>query len=341
MKVCVYDGIDGFFLEDREIPRISPDEILVKTDKVGICGTDVHKAVHRTVPAGTVLGHEISGVVEKVGSRVKKFKVGDRVAIAHHAPCMSCKMCLKGHHSLCEQYLKTNVDPGGFSEYIRLPAENVKHTVKKIPDDMTFSEAAFMEPLACCLRGFFRLEFSPGDYYLVIGIGPIGLMFCQIAKTFNAGTVVGADINDFRLNHALKNKWLDEAYNPKNNDQIQHILDETHDGFDHIIITVGSGQVYQDALTKIRKGSNMLVFAECPENQEITIDPNLIYRNELSIVGSYSSSPRFLTMALDLIASKRIDVKELISHEMPVEKLQEAIQMVMTAGKSLKIMVYF
>jgi len=341
MKVCAYYGPDSFEVEDRPVPEIGDDEILVKTDTVGICGTDIHKAVHQTVKEGTILGHEISGVVDAVGANVSKFKVGDKVAIAHHAPCMSCKACLKGHHSLCEQYLKTNVFPGGFSEYIRLPSENVKHTVKLMPAAMTFSEAAFMEPLACCLRGFHRLDVQPGDNYLVIGLGPIGMLFCEIAKAYNAGFIAGVDIDQWRIDFATSELGINAAINSIDQNLKQMLEAKELPSFDHVIITVGNGKVYQDALNYIWRGTCVLVFAECPENQEITMDPNLVYRNELSIVGSYSSSPRFLTMALDLIGNGAINVKHLITHEFPADDIQQAMALATKAQQSLKVMIKF
>jgi len=293
------------------------------------------------VKEGTILGHEISGVVDAVGANVSKFQAGDNVAIAHHAPCMSCKACLKGHHSLCEQYSKTNVFPGGFSEYIRLPSENVKHTVKLKPAAMTFSEAAFMEPLGCCLRGFHRLDFQPGDNYLVIGLGPIGMLFCEIAQAFNAGFIAGVDIDPWRIDFAGGELKINAAINPLEQDLQQSLVDNELPAFDHVIITVGNGKVYQDALNYISRGTCVLVFAECPENQAITIDPNLVYRNELSIVGSYSSSPRFLTMALDMISNGAINVKKLITHEFPAYNIQQAMTTATKAQQSLKVMIKF
>ncbi|MHA1683227.1 MAG: alcohol dehydrogenase catalytic domain-containing protein [Promethearchaeota archaeon] len=341
MKVCAYHGPGSFAIEERPVPEISDEEILVKTSIVGICGTDVHKAAHQTVPSGTVLGHELSGVVDKVGSAVTKFRVGDRVAVQHHAPCMSCKACLKGHHSLCDQYLKTNIKPGGFSEYIRIMPENVKHTVRLMPDHINFIEGAFMEPLSCCLRGFDRLHAVPGDNYLIIGMGPIGMLFSEIARAFNAGTVTGIDIDPYRIDFARNTLNVNFTFNPKTGTWGDFKREHKVPNFDHVIITVGNGAVYQGALDHVSHGTNVLVFAECPPNQEIIIDPNLIYRNELNIMGSYSSSPRFLTMAMDMISSRALDVKPLVTHILPPERIDEGIELAKNAKNSLKVMIKF
>ena len=181
MKASFYIGERNFELREVPIPSIGSDEILIKMRACGICGTDVHKAIHGTVVPSTVLGHEVAGTVVEIGEEVNKFSVGDHVAVAHHAPCMVCLACLKGHHSLCSQYLQTNIVPGGFSEYIRLPRENVQKTVYKFPFEVNFEAAAFMEPLACCLRGFDRGNFRTSDNVLILGAGPIGLLHLQIA----------------------------------------------------------------------------------------------------------------------------------------------------------------
>ncbi len=342
MKVCTYQAMDSFLIEDRDVPGITDDEMLVKTKMVGICGTDIHKAMHRTVKPGTILGHEISGVVHDAGKNVHGFKAGDRVAIAHHAPCMSCKACVKGHHSLCDQYLKTNVFPGGFSEYIRLPRENVKHTVKHVGDGVSFDEAAFMEPLACCLRGFDRLDHAPGDSYLVMGLGPIGMLFCQIAKAFNAGSISGVDIDGYRLKFAHEQLGIQHLHDPSGTIKDGFVTAGNPEGtYDHVIVSVGNGKVYQGAMKNVTKGTNVLFFAECPDGQDIVIDPNLVYRNELKIVGSYSSSPAYLTMAIDMISSGAIDVKKLITHVFPYEKIGDAMALAARAQQSLKVMVSF
>ncbi|MHA1793517.1 MAG: alcohol dehydrogenase catalytic domain-containing protein [Promethearchaeota archaeon] len=341
IKAGVLRGQMAFSIDDYPIPKVEKGELLVKTKAVGICGTDIHKAYHLTVPVGTVLGHEISGVVEKVGDGVVGFKEGDRVAIQHHAPCMSCKQCLKGHHSLCDQYLKTNVIPGGFSEYIKLMPENVKHTVKHLPENLSFIAGAFMEPLSCCLRGFHRLRFDPGDNYLVIGLGPIGMLFCQIARAFNAGSIIGMELDNFRKEFALNELKVDAVFNPKEDQWEDFMKENDIRDFDHVIITVGIASVYQDALARVSKGTNVLFFAECPADQEIHIDPNLVYRNELTLIGSYSSSPRFLTMAIDMMSNGSIRVDKLVSHEFPLADLEKGMQLARAAKDSLKVMITF
>ncbi len=340
MKVAVYYGPGAFKVEELTVPDINDEEMLVKVMAVGICGTDVHKAVHQTVAAGTVLGHEVAGIVEKVGHNVKKFKAGDRVALAHHAPCMTCRLCFKNHHSLCDQYLKNNIIPGGFAQYIKVLPEHIRETIYPITKDwITFEEAAFMEPLACCLRGFLAMDFRQGDTVLIIGAGPIGLQHLMIARAYNAGTVVITDLNPERLNVA-KNLGADLALNPqaKNFQQTLQSMGFS-EGFDNVIVTVGVAALYEQGLSLAGKGASVLVFAETPKGQKLTIEPNLIYSKELRIMGSYSSSPYHLRMALDMIESGRIPVKSLISDRVPLENVCESIERSHKASDCLKIMV--
>jgi L-iditol 2-dehydrogenase len=340
MKVAAYYGPGSFKIEERPVPEITDEEMLVKVMAVGICGTDVHKAVHQTVAASTVLGHEVAGIVEKVGKKVTKFKVGDRVALAHHAPCMKCRQCLKNHHSLCDQYLKNNIFPGGFAQHIKVLPEHVRETIYPITkDNTTFEEAAFMEPLACCVRGFLAMDFHAGDSVLIIGAGPIGLQHLMLARAYNAGTVIITDLNPERLKVA-KNLGADLALNPQEKSfqaKLQSV--DLAGGFDNVIVTVGVAALYEQGINLAGKGASILVFAETPKGQKLTLEPNLVYSKELCIVGSYSSSPKHLQMALDLIENGRIPVKALISDRVPLEQVGDAIERSHKAADCLKIMV--
>ncbi|MHA1651006.1 MAG: alcohol dehydrogenase catalytic domain-containing protein [Candidatus Helarchaeota archaeon] len=339
MKAVFYYDIDDFRIEDIYL-KIGKDEILVEVQSVGVCGTDVHKAIHKTVPTPIVLGHEVSGIVLKCGENVKKFSPGDHVALAHHASCRVCKLCQKGHDSLCDQYLKTNLYPGGFSTHVRVPRENVNNTTLKVPGNLSFDEAAFMEPLSCCLRGLMRVNLRPGDTVLVIGSGPIGLIFVQLARAFNSGDIFSTDLVEYRLQKA-KESGAKYTINPAIENLKEIILEKTdNQGVDIIINTVGISSVYQQGLDLIAKGGHYLFFAETYDKGTITLDPNLIYSKELDFVGSYSSSPDYYQMGLDLILHKRINVLNLISHRFPLAKLNEAINLAYEAKNSLKLMIH-
>ena len=338
VKAAFYYDINDFRIEEITL-NIGKDELLVEVKSIGICGTDVHKAMGKTVTPPIVLGHEVSGVVLQCGDNVKKFQVGDKVALAHHASCRVCKLCRQGHDSLCDQYLKTNLDPGGFSTHIRVPRENVANTTLKIPGELSFDEAAFMEPLSCCLRGLMRVGVNPGDSCLVIGAGPIGLIFLQLLQAYNSGDLFSTDLVEYRMQKAKEN-GARYSINPKKEDLKAIIMEKTdNQGVDVIINTVGLSSVYQQGLDLIAKGGHYLFFAETYDQGRISLDPNLIFTNELDFGGSYSSSPYYYQMGLDLIKYKKIQVHQLISHRFPLEDITKAISLAHEAKDSLKIMI--
>ena len=339
MECNVYYDIGDFRIEKRDFPEIGDNDALIEVKAIGICGTDVHKAINKTVKTPIVLGHEVSGMVQKVGKNVTKFKVGDRVGLAHHAACMTCKCCQKGHHSLCDMYLKNNYDPGGFSTHLKIFEEHIDRTAVKIPGTLSYEEAAFMEPLACCLRGWRTLKTNPLDKVLIIGSGPIGLLFLQIARLSKVKEIYIADLVDFRLNKA-EDLGANQTINVLNVDLNKRILELTNGcGVDTIVNTVGIDKVYQNSINLLDRGGNYLFFAECIKNSKITFSPNLIYKKELTFVGSYSSSPPYYEDGLNLIQNKKINVKELITHMFGLKDLQKGIELAHEAKESLKIMI--
>ena len=262
MRAAFYYDIGDFRIEEFTLPKLGSEEALVEVKSCGICGTDVHKAVNKTVKTPIVLGHEVSGEIIELGDDVTNFTIGEKVALAHHAGCGVCHLCRKGHHSLCDQYLKTNLDPGGFSTHIRVPAPNVRNTMLHMPEGLSFNEGAFMEPLACCLRGFKKTRFETGDSVYVFGVGPIGLLFIQLAKVFNASEIVCSDLMDYRLKYA-EDFGATHVINTAKlnlNDEINKITQNTC--FDLVIVTVGHPAIYKGSTEIVGKGGDILFFAE-------------------------------------------------------------------------------
>ncbi len=324
MRAAVYYDKNDFRVEDIPQPEIQPYEALVKVVVCGVCGTDVHKAVHKTVNPPIVLGHEVAGDVVEVGEKVKKFKVGDRVVVPHHTPCFACSYCHHGHYTLCDQYTKTNIYPGGFSEYIRVPQPNVERAMLDI-GDLDYEEAAFVEPVACCLHGWEKLRVLPGDTVLVVGSGPIGLIHLELAKAFNAQEVLVADIVEKRLEYAQKFGGIPVH------------ADETCQA-DIVIVAAGNIKAYEFALKSVKKGGQISFFAECPPGSALSLEPNFVYAQELTFSGSYSSTPFGHWKALNLIR-KYINVKNLITHRFRLEDTGKAIEMASKAEDCLKIMI--
>ncbi|MBU7015444.1 MAG: alcohol dehydrogenase catalytic domain-containing protein [Theionarchaea archaeon] len=326
MKAAVYYGLDDFRIEERPLPRIGEYEVLVKVRACGVCGTDVHKAVHHTVEDGTILGHEVAGDIIETGREVTKFETGEKVVVPHHTPCFACSYCHHDHHTLCDQYTKTNIDPGGFSEVIRVPQPNVERAMLSF-DHIDYEDAAFVEPLACCIHAWDRLVVFPGDTVLIVGAGPIGLLHLELAKTRQTEVLV-ADIKASRLQQVEKRGGI-----PLQAREITGLE------ADIVVVAAGTTNAYELALSSVKKGGQISFFAECPPDSQIALDPNVVYSKELTFTGSYSSTPRGHWKALNLIESGVLDVKQLISHRFGLEDLGRAIKMASRAEDCLKIMI--
>ncbi len=203
MLAAVYYNNHDVRIEEMPIPQIGEDEALLKVMASGICGSDVIEW-YRVPKAPRVLGHEATGVIDKVGSKVTSLKVGDRVFVSHHVPCNQCRYCQRGHHTACQTLHTTNYYPGGFAQYIRVPKINVDFGVYKLPDDMSFEEGTFIEPLACVSRGQRLANLKKDDSLLIIGSGISGILHAQLAKFKGVGNIVVADINPYRLKLAKK-----------------------------------------------------------------------------------------------------------------------------------------
>jgi L-iditol 2-dehydrogenase len=316
MRVAAIQADGQVRVEGREVPKIGPDEILLQVKACGLCGTDILKVKKRSVPAGTVLGHEIAGVVAEAGREINGFKKGDRVVVAHHVPCYKCHFCRHKNYSMCPSFRQTNLDPGGFSEYLRIPAEHVANTTLKIPDSLTFEEASFAEPIACCLRAIHRSELLPGDSVLVIGLGSIGLTLVQLLKHFRM-EVLATDLLEDRKKMAQKFGARVVSPAPA----------EKHEGrgFDMLLLTAGNFDLLAASVSWVRSGGKIHLFASL-EPTGNRLDLNEVYHRELSILASYSSAPEDLKEALDLLSQRKVDVRSLITLRSPLEQIPEAIQ---------------
>lgn len=339
MEKSVYDDKNHFEMKPIGDLVINNDEVLIKMKVCGLCGTDIHKAVDQTVQPPITLGHEIAGEVIETGADVTGFKEGDRVFVAHHVPCFTCTYCKRGHYSLCPQFKATNVDPGGFSEYIRVPALHVKHTMGKLPDDISDEAGAMVEPLACCLHGFNQISVNPGDQVLILGAGQIGCLQVQLANYFLAGQVIVSDINPFRLEKAKEVgathviKADEEAVQEK-----VHHLTDGH-GADIVIISAGVSFLLEQAMHCVARGGTVLVFAPFAR-MDIPVPAYRFFEDEVSIAGAYSSTPYNYTPALEILKKGVIDVNKMVTHRFPLSELNEAIALAHDTTKEvLKVLI--
>lgn len=323
MKASVYIGTRKMEVRQVDVPQISEDEVLLKIKACGVCGTDIVKYQYDLVMPPLVLGHEVAGTVEKVGSNVAKFKIGDRVVVAHHTPCYSCHFCKHGSVSMCETFKKSNLDPGGFAEFLRIPATHVQMTAHKIPDSMTFEEAIFMEPLACILRNIKRANLQQKDSVLIVGLGSVGLMTAMALKSMGM-KVFATDLKEDRIALAKKH-GVDWASTPTAN-----LKDEIHSrtnpkGVDLVVLTAGNEKVYSDSVKYIRDGGAVSIFAGMGPDAKLEFNINDLYKREITIYSSYSPSPIELSEALMMIQNREVDVRALTPKNYSLEQVEEAI----------------
>lgn len=337
MLVAVYHNNKDIRIQEIPKPEIAPDEILVKVMASGICGSDVMEW-YRVLTAPRVLGHEATGTIEETGEKVTKYGVGDRVFVSHHVPCNKCRYCLKGHHTACETLHTTNYYPGGFSQYIRVPKINVEYGVYKLPPNMSYDEGTFIEPLACIVRGQRLAAIQEDDTLLVIGSGIAGILHIQLAKLRGVQKIVAADISPYRLKLAEKFGAHDII---KAKENLPQKLREINAGkpADQVIICTGANQAALTALECVDRGGTILFFAVPDPTVKIPMPINQFWRNEITIKTSYGAAPSDLDDSLKILAQKKIDVTDMITHKLSLQEIAEGFRLVAEAGESLKVII--
>ena len=334
MHVPVFQGEGRLAYEDRPIPRLEqPEDVLVNIEACGICGTDLNvlavPPAHKA-PPGIIIGHEGTGVVEKIGSGVTSLKVGDRVVIAPRITCGECDYCRRGLDNQCNNYrsIGTTVD-GAFAPYLRAP----QSALFKISADVPPDDAIFFEPLACAVGAAARVPFQAGDSVAIIGAGPMGLTFAQLYRTRGAGKIIVADIAPFRLDFAKK-IGVDETLNPQETDVAQAVLDSTGIGADLVIDAVGNQM--NTAIQLARRGGNVILFGLRPHDNP-PVNQYTITRYDLTLHGTFVGLKPFI-QTIKLLESGRIQPSALITHRVPLSELAKGIEL-MRSGQAMKVVV--
>jgi len=338
MRVAMYYRNNDIRTEEVPIPRIRPGELLMRVEASGICGSDVIEW-YRLKKAPLVLGHEVAGQVVKVGVGVTKYKVGDRIVASHHVPCNTCYYCLIGHHTACETLRQTNFDPGGFSEYIRLPSINVDRGVFIIPDELSYEEATFHEPLGCVIRAQRIARLRPGQSILVIGSGIAGLLNILLAKVSGAGRIMAVDIVPYRL-QAAKRFGADKALD--SSEEVGKCFRQMNGGrlADLVLVCTGAKEANIQALESVERGGTVLFFAPTDPDVKIPLSINdLFFRNDITLTTSYGASPYDSWLAIELIRSSSVNVEFMITHRLPLEETEKGFQIVAKAKDSIKVII--
>ena len=339
MKVASYHGVNDIRYEDMPALSPGPGELLVKVRACGLCGTDISKMREGIIPTPVVLGHEVAGDIAGKGEGADGFNPGDRVVVSHHLPCFVCRFCRRGSHSQCDEFKAQNIAPGGFSEYIIVKSNAVKKATFRIPDKISYEEACFTEPLACCLRAYERCGVRIGDTVMIIGMGSVGLGHLQMARLFGAGKTIAADRIDSRLALAVK-FGADLTLNVDRDDIRKEVGEFTGSrGADAVIVAAGGVVALQESFGVVSRGGKIVVFAGCPPDTTLKINPEIIYHSEITLIGSYSSTPAEQAAALELISAGKINVRDLITHRFKLSELGKAVETAIEARDSLKIII--
>lgn len=328
MQVAVYYNNRDVRIQEIPKPEIGEDEILLKVKASGICGSDVMEW-YRIKKAPLVLGHEATGEIAQVGSQVSKYKVGDRVFVAHHVPCNKCRYCLSGNHTVCETLHTTNYFPGGFSEYIRVPKINVERGVFLLPKEVSFEEGTFVEPLACVLRGQRLAGFKKGQRVIILGAGISGLLHLLLARADGAEKITITDINEFRLKKA-KELNADNAVNAKDN------LEEVAD---LVIICTSAQSAFMQALKCVDKAGAILCFAPTEPGVTLPLPVNDFWRKSIKIVHSYGASTEDTTEAVELLRKKTVKVNSLITHKLKLNDAGLGFKLFLSAKDCIKVIL--
>jgi len=318
---------------DLPRPKAGAGELLLRLRGCGLCGSDIAKLADVAARAPAVLGHEVVGDVVEVGDGARGFTAGDRVVAAHHVPCGDCHYCRRASDSMCRAFKESNLDPGGFAEFVRVPAANVRAATFRVPDHLSDEEASFVEPLACCLRAVERARVQPGDTAIVVGLGSIGCLFVQLFARAGAA-VIGVDQDTARVE--LARRFGGAAAIPAEAMALARQASGGR-GADHVMITGGAAGVLPWAVDAVRDGGTLHYFAG-GGGEALPVALEKLYHRELTITTTYSSSPATLARAFWLIAAGKVDVEGLVSHRMPLERLAEGVDL-MRRRQALKVYV--
>jgi len=337
MRAAMYYANDDVRIVDLPKPRIGPGEILVKVRSSGICGSDVMEW-YRRPKAPLVLGHEIAAEVVEVGTGVNRVKIGDRVFVSHHVPCGECRYCFAGHETVCDTLRTTNVDPGGFAEFVRVPAINVRNGVVTLPETLSDEEAVFIEPLACVVRGQRLAELRPASTVLVIGNGIAGLLHIKVAKLIGAKRIFATDIVEYRLK-AAKKMGADTTIDG-HGDVPARVREANHDDLvDYVITCTGSSNAISQGLASVNRGGTVLLFAPVSPGTKVEFPLNSLWRDEAKVVSSYAAGQQDIQKSIEILTHRRINVTDLVSHVLRLSDAAEAFRIVAAAGNSLKVVL--
>jgi L-iditol 2-dehydrogenase len=337
MKVGMYYSNSDVRVEELPVPAVGPGEVLVKIRASGICGSDVMEW-YRIKRAPLVLGHEVTGDVVEVGEGVENCQVGQRVFVTHHVPCHTCRHCLRGHTTACDTLHSTTFTPGGFAEYVLAPPINVDRGMLVLPDEVSYEDGSFIEPLGTIVRGQRNARVGPGDTVLVLGCGIAGLLHIKLARALGATRIIATDLNTYRREAAARfgaDCVLDAA------GDVAAGVRAANEGRlgDRVIICAGATGAVQQALESVERGGLVLFFAVPRPGETVPLDFARFWRDDVTFMPSYAADPADNATALELIRSGRVVVNDMITHRLSLDEIGEGFRLAAEGRECLKVII--
>jgi L-iditol 2-dehydrogenase len=337
MRAAVYRGLSVVTVDEVHIPEIGPGEILIRVEACGVCHTDLKKIEYNLLAPPRIFGHETAGVVAAIGSKVTRYKPGERVIVFHHIPCGTCFYCARKLYAQCPVYKRVGVTAGfepaggGFAQYVRVMDWIVERGVEKIPDGVPFEVAAFVEPVNTCVKAVEQCDPKPEDVVLVQGQGPIGLLFTMLLK-LKGCTIVATDTIPSRL-ELSKECGASYALDPRTEDVTAKLRDLTEGrGADMVFVATAAKGLVEEAVRSTRPGARIMLFAQTSDKERIELSGASICVGERSLLGSYSASVELQAESARLVFSGELPVHLLISHRVPLDKIEFAFRLATHPG---------
>ncbi len=345
MRAGVYRDKGVVRVEEVPVPVVGPDEVLIKVAACGVCGTDIKKIFQRYVEPPQILGHELAGTVVAIGPGVRKWKLGDRVMSFHHIPCGTCFFCEKRLFSQCKQYKTTGLtggftpNGGGFGQYVKAMPWVAERGIMALPDNVSFEEATFIEPINTIVKAVQKARVAPGETVLVVGCGPIGLQLLMVAKTQGA-RLYTSDPMATRRQKSLTLGAL-ESFDPTSGKLVGEVRARTESrGADAVLVAVAHPSVVVEALAAARPGGRVLLFAANDPVTRIEFPASAVGIDEKEILGSYSAAVDIQESAAELVLGKKLPVMEIVTHRYPLDRIQEGLELAARPTEdSLKVLI--
>ena len=341
MKAVFVDSPNGVVVRNVPAPYPKEDEIVVRMNVCGLCGSDLEKTRISYGMGSTKLGHEPVGEIIKVGSKVTGFKEMERVFTHHHVPCYSCYYCSHNAETMCDSYQSNNLEPCGLSEEFLVSSMHLQRGgVLKLPKSVTDEEASLIEPLACCIRALTRCNLKSMKDIVILGAGPVGMMNALLARDAGVNRVVLIDPNEFRLDFGKRMGF--EAIHPVKDEEKTRSLKGVLSGrgADLVVVATGNQKAFTQSLRIVRKGGSIILFGVPAKSSFVEVDLSILYANEISILSSYAATERETNQALELLDKKRLNFGSLITHQFDLENSESAFRCAHDALDAMKVVIF-